>query len=315
MRYAFYLVDVFTDRPLAGNQLAVVLDAEGLETDRMQAIAREFNFSETTFVTASTAEGCDWRVRIFTPRAELPMAGHPTIGTAVVLEALGRASERTVFELGVGPTPVRVRASWAEMDQQLPTFGMQHPDPAALAAALSIEAEEITGTGLPIQSVSTGLAHLMVPVRSLATVRRLQPGSEELGAALALFPGAAAYCFTREVEQPGLDAHCRMFAPHLGTAEDPATGSAAGPLACCLATHAGGEGVRRFRFEQGIEMGRPSLLEASVEQRGGIITAVRVAGEARLLGEGWLTLDGPLPRRALPREVGGVSGEAGGGGR
>jgi len=309
VRYAFHLVDVFSDRPLAGNQLAVVLDADGLDTDRMQAIAREFNFSETTFVTAPTAEGCDWRVRIFTPLVELPMAGHPTIGTAVVLEALGRASERTVFELGVGPTPVRVRAGWAEMEQQPPTFGMQHPDPAALAAALSIEAEEITGTGLPVQSVSTGLAHLMVPVRSLAGVRRLHPDPGALGAALALFPGAAAYCFTREVEHPGLDAHCRMFAPHLGTAEDPATGSAAGPLACYLAAHTEGEGLRRFRFEQGIEMGRPSLLEASLEQRGATITAVRVAGEARRLAEGWLTLDAPLPR-----EVGGVPGEAGGGG-
>jgi trans-2,3-dihydro-3-hydroxyanthranilate isomerase len=291
VRYAFRLVDVFTDRPLAGNQLAVVLNAEGLDTVRMQAIAREFNFSETTFVTASAAEGCDWRVRIFTPVEELPMAGHPTIGTAVVLETLGLASERTVFELGVGPTPVRVRAGWAEMDQQPPTFGAQHPDPAALAAALSIEPEEITGTGLPVQTVSTGLAYLMVPVRSLAAMRRLHPRPNEFGGALALFPGAAAYCFTRDVEQPGSDAHCRMFAPHLGTAEDPATGSAAGPLACYLATHTEGDGVRRYRFEQGIEMGRPSVLEASVEQDGGAIRAVRVAGEARLLGEGWLTLE------------------------
>ena len=309
MRYAFRLLDVFTDRPLAGNQLAVVLDAEGLEADRMQAIAREFNFSETTFVTASAVDGCDWRVRIFTPLMELPMAGHPTIGTAVVLEALGRAFERTVFELGVGPTPVRVRAAWAEMDQQRPTFGAQHPDPAALAAALSIEAEEILATGLPVQSVSTGLAHVIVPVRSLTAMRRLRPSPEELGAALGPFPGAAAYCFTREVERPGSDAHCRMFAPHLGTAEDPATGSAAGPLPCYLATYTDGDRVRRFRFEQGIEMGRPSLLEASVEQDGGAITAVRVAGEARLLGEGWLTLEATLPRR-----VRGVPGEAGGGG-
>ena len=291
MRYAFRLVDVFTDTPLAGNQLAVVLDADRLESVRMQAIAREFNFSETTFVTASAAEGCDWRVRIFTPLEELPMAGHPTIGTAVVLEALGLASERIVLELGVGPTPVRVRAGWAEMDQQLPTFGAQHPDPAALAAALSIEPDEIMGTGLPVQTVSTGLPYLMVPVRSLTAMRRLHPRPKELGAALALFPGAAAYCFTRAVEQAGSDAHCRMFAPHLGTAEDPATGSAAGPLACYLATYTEGDGVRRFRFEQGIEMGRPSVLEASVEQHGGAITAVRVAGEARLLGEGWLTLE------------------------
>src|SRR5262249_53265611 len=203
-------------------------------------------------------------------------------------------------------------------------FGARHADPAALAAALSIEAEEITGTGLPVQSVSTGLAHVIVPVRSLAAMHRLHPSAEELGAALALFPGAAAYCFTREVEQPGSYAHCRMFAPHLGTAEDPATGSAAGPLACYLTRHTDGGRVRRFRFEQGIEMGRPSLLEASVEQNAGAITAVRVAGEARILGEGWLTLEASLPREVGgvpggaggggPREVGGVPGEAGRGG-
>lgn len=290
MTHRFHLVDVFTDKPLAGNQLAVVLDAESLETERMQAIAREFNFSETTFVTASAAPGCDWRVRIFTPATELPMAGHPTIGTAVVLEALGVISERTVFELGVGPTPVRVRAGWAEMDQQPPTFGAVHADPAALAAALSVEADEITGTGLPVQSVSTGLAHLMVPVRSLAAMRRLQPRTDDLRAVMQDFPGAAAYCFTRETERSESDAHCRMFAPHLGTVEDPATGSAAGPLACYLAVHTEGEGARRFRFEQGFEMGRPSLLEASVDRATAAITAVRVGGEARIVGEGRLTL-------------------------
>ena len=299
MKYPFHLVDVFADRPLAGNQLAVVLDAEGIQTDRMQAIAREFNFSETTFVTVSAAEGCDWRVRIFTPAEELPMAGHPTVGTAVVLHALGRASERTVFELGVGPTPVRLRSGWAEMDQRPASFGTEHNDPAALAAALSIAPEEITETGLPLQSVSSGVPYLIVPVRSLAAIRRLRPRPDDLRAALATHPGTAVYCFTTAVERPGSHAHCRMFAPHLGVAEDPATGSAAGPLGCYLATHVptqgdGTRGTRRFRFEQGIEMGRPSQIEVTVERAGdagGAITAVRVAGEAHPFAEGWLTLD------------------------
>ena len=299
MKYPFHLVDVFADRPLAGNQLAVVLDAEGIQKDRMQAIAREFNFSETTFVTVSAAEGCDWRVRIFTPAEELPMAGHPTVGTAVVLHALGRASERTVFELGVGPTPVRLRSGWAEMDQRPASFGTEHNDPAALAAALSIAPEEITETGLPLQSVSSGVPYLIVPVRSLAAIRRLRPRPDDLRAALATHPGTAVYCFTTAVERPGSHAHCRMFAPHLGVAEDPATGSAAGPLGCYLATHVptqgdGTRGTRRFRFEQGIEMGRPSQIEVTVERAGdagGAITAVRVAGEAHPFAEGWLTLD------------------------
>ncbi|HXM58487.1 MAG TPA: PhzF family phenazine biosynthesis protein [Candidatus Dormibacteraeota bacterium] len=290
MRFAFRLVDVFTERPLAGNQLAVVLDAEGLSDQRMQAVAREFNFSETTFVTPSSAAGCDWRVRIFTPYEELPMAGHPTIGTGVVLEALGRARERTVFELGVGPTEVRVRPGWAEMDQRPPTFGPEHPDPAALAAAISVGPDDLA-PGLPPQPVGTGLAHLIVPVRSLDVVRRLRPVTERWEAAMAGFEKLAVYAFAREGELAGSDAHCRMFAPPLGIPEDPATGSAAGPLACYLAVRAEpGDGTRRFRFEQGFEMGRPSLLEASVDVAGGQVSAVRVGGAARIVGEGWLDL-------------------------
>jgi trans-2,3-dihydro-3-hydroxyanthranilate isomerase len=292
VRYAYRIVDVFTERAFAGNQLAVVLDAEGLEPDRMQVIAREFNFSETTFVTPSAAAGCDWRVRIFTPNAELPMAGHPTIGTTVTLAALGRVAERTVLELGVGPTSVRVRPGWAEMDQRPPAFGPEHPDPAALAEALSIGADDLAGPELPPQSVSTGLPHLMVPVRSLAAMRRLRPRLDLLEAAMAAFPDQAVYAFSREAERPGSDAHCRMFAPHLGTPEDPATGSAAGPLACYLATRVvAGDGAVAFRFEQGLEMGRESLLEASVDRVAGAITAVRVGGAARIVAEGWLTVE------------------------
>jgi len=290
VRYAFRLVDVFTERPLAGNQLAVVLDAERLTDELMQAVAREFNFSETTFVTPSTAAGCDWRVRIFTPATELPMAGHPTIGTAVVLLALGRAGERTVFELGVGPTPVRVRPGWAEMDQRAPTFGPEHPDPALLATALSARPEDLTGTGLTAQSVSTGVPYLLVPVRSLDAMRRLRPQPQHWSAALEGFDGHAIYAFAREAQLPGADAHCRMFAPHLGTPEDPATGSAAGPLAGYLALRAGADGTRRFRFEQGFEMGRESVLEAAADVAGGQVTAVRVGGGARIIGEGWLDL-------------------------
>lgn len=288
MRYPFRLVDVFTERPLSGNQLAVVLDAAGLDDRHMQAVAREFNFSETTFVTASTVAGCDWRVRIFTPSRELPMAGHPTIGTGVVLEAEGRASERTVFELGVGPTPVRVRTGWAEMDQRPPTFGPEHPDPTALAAAISVDPDDILATGLPPQAVGTGLTHLLVPLRSLDAVRRMRPRPDLWEAAMAGFPDLAVYAFAREGQVPGGDAHCRMFTPDV---EDPATGSAAGPLACYLTVRTtSGDGTRTYRFEQGFEMGRESRLEASVDVSGGLVTAVRVGGSARIVGEGWLDL-------------------------
>jgi trans-2,3-dihydro-3-hydroxyanthranilate isomerase len=288
VRLPFRIVDVFTDRPLAGNQLAVVLDAGELATERMQAVAREFNFSETTFVGPSTADGCDWRVRIFTPSAELPMAGHPTIGTAVTLEALGRVTERAVFELGVGPTPVRVRPGWAEMDQRPPTFGAEHPDPERLAAALGTRREEI-GAGLPIQAVGTGLPHLMVPVRSLAALGALAPRGEHWDAALEGFPGMGAYAFVREAED-GFDARCRMFVNNLGVVEDPATGSAAGPLACFLARYTDGDGAPAYRFRQGVEMGRPSVLEAAIDRNGEEIAAVRVGGHARIVADGWLDL-------------------------
>lgn len=292
MRYAFRIVDVFTDRPFTGNQLAVVLDADGLDSEQMQAIAREFNFSETTFVTPSGMAGCESRVHIFSPVRELPMAGHPTIGTAVVLESLGRIGERTVFELGVGPTPVRVGPGHAEMEQRPPVFGPAHSHPAAMAAALSIDPEEVLGTGMPVQAVGTGLTHLLVPVRTLAGVRQLRPRLDLFEAALGDFAGMAVYAFTREVELPGCDAHCRMFAPHQGVGEDAATGSAAGPLACYLALHGAppGDGELGFRFEQGFEIGRPSLLDARVERSAGEVITVRVGGGARIVAEGWLTV-------------------------
>jgi trans-2,3-dihydro-3-hydroxyanthranilate isomerase len=289
VRYAFRLVDVFTEKPLTGNQLAVVLDAEGIDEQRMQAIAREFNFSETTFVTASETAGCDWRVRIFTPSVEMPFAGHPTVGTAVVLESLDRISGTTVFGLGVGPTPVRVRPGWAEMDQRPPVFGPEHPDVATLAAVLGAEPEDIAGSGLAPEVVSTGLPYLVVPVRSLGAVRRLRPRLDLWETARAGFERVGVYAFARESVHRGADAHCRMFAADRA-AEDAATGSAAGPLACFLALRADGaqEGTRRYRLEQGFELGRESLLEASVDLSGGTVTAVRVGGGARIVAEGWL---------------------------
>lgn len=294
MRLAFRLVDVFSDQPLAGNQLAVVLDAEGLDDGRMQAVAREFNFSETTFVTAPTQDGCDWRVRIFTPSTELPMAGHPTIGTSVVLRSLDRAGDQAVLQLGVGPTPVRIRPGWAEMDQRPPTYGPEHPDPVALAAALSVEPAALLDTGLPPQLVGTGLAHLMVPVRSLEAARRLRPRPDLWEATMTgEFADAAMYTFTRETVREGFDAHCRMFAPPAGGYEDPATGSAAGPLACYLTVRGGDlavAGTTSYRFEQGVEMGRNSIVEASVDLAGGLVTAVRVSGQARIVADGWLDL-------------------------
>ena len=290
MRLAFYLVDVFTERPLAGNQLAVVLDSDALSTPQMQAIAREFNFSETTFVGRADSPDCDWRVRIFTPVEELPMAGHPVIGTAVVLRTLNRVGDQAMFELGIGPTSVAVRPGWAQMAQRAPVFGRIHPDTDALASALSIGSSEIKDSGLPAMAVGTGLPYLIVALATLDGVRALKPRLDLWDDVMSGFDGMGVYAFARAGELPDSHAHCRMFAPNLGILEDPATGSAAGPLACYLAHHTGGEErLLGYRFEQGFEMGRPSLLDAEVERADERFIAVRVGGSARIVGEGWLT--------------------------
>src|SRR5262245_52957052 len=170
--YRYIHLDVFTDRPLSGNQLAVFLDGRGLSTETMQAIAKEMNFSETTFILPSEQSDTDFRVRIFTPAAELPMAGHPTIGTAFALAragTVGPGCSRVVFGLGIGPTPVAFNwrddeLSFAWMTQGLPEFGAPVPEPAGAAAALRLPSAAVTGTGLPVQVVSCGVPFLFVPL-------------------------------------------------------------------------------------------------------------------------------------------------------
>lgn len=291
MKLDFRLVDVFTERALAGNQLAVVLNGEGLSEDRMQAIAREFNFSETTFVTPSGRAGCDFRVRIFTPAMELPMAGHPTIGTAVVLAAEGRARDLTTFELGVGPISVRIGAGWAQMTQPNPTFTPSGATTEMIAAALGIEAGKVGLPRLSPELVATGPPFLVVPIADRETLARIAPKPSLWQ---DLMPGVAhraLYCFTLGGEDPSTSARCRMFAPLDGIAEDPATGSAAGPLGAYLARHAHpGEPCCRFLLEQGYEMGRPSLIEVEIDRSGEEFTAVRVGGPAVIIASGVLEI-------------------------
>ena len=289
MIHEFKIVDVFTDRPFAGNQLAVVLDAGGVSDARMQEVAREFGFSETTFVSRSERAGCDWRVRIFTPTLELPMAGHPVVGTALVLHAQGLVPERTVFELGVGPVPVEVDAQGlAWMTQPAAQLGRIHERTDRLAAALSVAPGDIR-TDLPARVVSTGNAFLMVPIASLDAMRRLKPRLDEWAQALEGFEMLPFYCFSEEVEEPGASAHCRMFGGPLGMYEDAATGSAAGPLGCYLWAHLHGQPHRRldFTLEQGYEMGRPSRIRVWVPEDG---RQPRVGGQAALVAEGRIDL-------------------------
>lgn len=299
----YHRVDVFTDRAFGGNPLAVFANGRGLSTGVMQEIAKEFNLSETTFVVPADDPRHDWRVRIFTPAQELPMAGHPTVGTSFVLarEHLIEPAEREraiTLEEGVGPIPVRVefrdgQPVYAEMTQPLPTFGARlDEERAAVAEMLSLEEGDIDAN-LPIEVVSCGVPFLYVPLVSLGAARRARPRGDLMERALEGVVAPEVFVFTREVEHAGSTVHSRMFAPTLGITEDPATGAASGPLGCYLVRHGVVEGVgaaTEIVSEQGIEMGRPSFVKIRVEQSAGEISGVKVGGQAYFMGEGFIEL-------------------------
>ncbi len=296
-RYPFVIADVFTDRPFSGNQLAVVFDADDLSTAQMQAVAAEFGFAESTFVqTSEEPARHDFRVRIFTPRAELPFAGHPTVGTALALAwrglvELGRT--RVTLGEGAGPVPVDLtfeaaggRATAAEFAApREPSIG-SGADPAAVADALGLEQNRlVTAAGLP-RDASCGLPFLFVELADLASLRagRLRG----TGAGLSPSDVGGVLVFTRDTGgEPGVDIRARMFAPANGIPEDPATGSAAAALASLLVN---GEGTTRLRILQGVEMGRPSRIDASARVEGGRVVEVRVGGSAVLVAEGIISV-------------------------
>lgn len=299
-RLHYHRVDVFTDRAFGGNPLAVLANGRGLGTETMQAIAKEFNLSETTFVLPPDDPRHDWRVRIFTPGSELPMAGHPTVGTSFVLARehmipRGGAETNIVLEEGVGPVPVRVEfedgePSYAEMTQPLPTFGPRLDDRRAVAAMLSLEESDLEPE-LPVEVVSCGVPFLYVPLRGLDAARRARPRADLIAAAAADGVPPEVFVFTREVESAFSTVHSRMFAPGLGITEDPATGAASGPLGCYLVTHGlVSGGAADIVSEQGLEMGRPSFVKIRIEQSDGRISAVRVGGQCHFMGEGFIEI-------------------------
>ncbi len=273
-RHEYALLDVFTERKFGGNQLAVFADGWGITDADMQSVAKELNLPETVFV-AKPREGGDHRLRIFTPARELPFAGHPTVGAAFFLAGGNDADLR--IEEGVGTLTVTVRGGFTEMEQPLPRFELVK-DRASVAAQLSLGDSDLVGS-LPIEIGSSGNRFMFVPVTSLDAVRRATPrGLNE-----------AAYIFTTETAEAGSTTHGRMYAPWQGVAEDPATGSACGPLAAYLVRHGLSDG-RRVVAEQGYEMGRPSILYARVGGARDRITSVHVGGRAVVTGGGWITL-------------------------
>ena len=299
----YCLVDVFTNRPFGGNQLAVFPDARGLTPEIMQALAKELNLSESAFVFPAQDAASDYRVRFFTPAVELPMAGHPTVGTAFVLADQGMTQlvepETTItFEEGVGVVPVALsvqegRVHLIQMRQPLPTFGPVFTDREAIAQMLSLD-PALLDVALPLEVVSCGVPFLFVPIKNLEAIRAIRFRLDIWERVLRDFAAPHVFVFTQEVVLPDSTVHSRMFAPAMGIAEDPATGAASGPLGCYLVRHGlvqpARTGSSQMVSEQGFELGRPSLVQVKIELDGHHITDVSIGGQCTFMGKGWITL-------------------------
>jgi trans-2,3-dihydro-3-hydroxyanthranilate isomerase len=296
--FQFVTADVFTKDQFGGNQLAVFPDAEKLPPELMQPIAREFNFSETTFVLPPTDARHTRRVRIFTPGGELQFAGHPTVGTAFVLASLGAipfsgSETRIVLEEGVGPVPVTIRTvngkpSFAQLSvAKLPEVGPPPPQPQDLARAVGLEPGDIRTDSFSPEGGSCGTPFLFVPLRDRKALARARVQTDEFDRILGGYWTTKVFLFCDDPELPGSHYRARMFAPGIGVAEDPATGGACAALAGYLGTRdSRAEGTLRWVVEQGFEMGRPSILEVEADKRAGRITAARVGGSSVLVSKG-----------------------------
>ncbi len=298
--YRYLHLDVFTDQVLTGNQLAVVLAPAGLSDEEMQLIAREMNFSESTFVFPPESSGTDFRVRIFTPGRELEFAGHPTIGTAFALAHSGKiapGTNRVVLGEGIGPVPVdlewegkTLRFAWMYLRE--PTFGKVIDDVGAVASSLGIEASDIRSTGLPVQEVSCGLRFLFVPTATRAAVDRASLDRASMGALLERLEMErfGVFLFSKEPGGDNATVYSRMLG--FDQAEDPATGSASGPLGAYLVHHGvvPKEKAREILSRQGVKMGRPSRIHISIGLEGDVIKEVKVGGASAYVGEGTIQL-------------------------
>lgn len=298
MRRRFVTLDVFSDRRFAGNPLAVVLEADGLDAAAMQAIAREFNLSETVFVLPPRDPAHRARYRIFTPKEEVAFAGHPTVGTAVLLglldaaESAGEMMAEMVLEANIGPVACRVtRADGSgEAMFRLPSLPVDAgPPPASstLAAALGLDEADIGfGNHAPC-CFSAGIGFAFTPLKSLDTVRRAAPDLARFSSDLGSGAHRAVFAYSAETVEPMHHFHARMFAPSYGVQEDPATGSAVAAFAGVLARFAGlQDGTHEFALEQGFEMGRPSLIHLGLTLAEGKLAEVSIGGAAVTVTEG-----------------------------
>jgi trans-2,3-dihydro-3-hydroxyanthranilate isomerase len=299
VKYRYYICDVFTETRFGGNQLAVLPQAVGLSTQQMQEIAREFNFSETTFVFPARA-GHTRHVRIFTPAREIPFAGHPNVGTAFVLASAGefgeiKSSLTVTFEEKSGLVSVTIQEAGGKVASceltapQSISFGKTLPV-ELVAAAIAIDSQEIVTKTHGPQVASVGLPFIMVELRDRSVLERARISMSGFEALAAEDVMPDVHLYTRGTD--GFDIRARMFAPLSGVPEDPATGSANCALAGLLAHYSqDSNGSFSWRIAQGVEMGRPSTLIARAEKKDGVVQTTRIGGAAVLVSEGTIYLD------------------------
>lgn len=302
MRRRYITVDVFTDRAFGGNPLAVVLDAGGLSTAQMQAIALEFNYSETTFVLPPQNPADDAQVRIFTVGYEIPFAGHPNVGTAFVLAALAdKPPARLLFEEKAGLVPLEIfteqgRVAGAELTAPQPLTRLSQISVEQAAACLSLSATEVKTDRHPPQIISVGLPFLTVELASRDALRRARPDAAAFAKTFPCDDSDAVYLYTRDVpaDEKSCDLQARMFHPGAsGLSEDPATGSATAATAALLADlDPMRDGELKLRIGQGVDMGRPSLLLTRVRKQNGAVASIHVGGSCVQMMEGTFRLAG-----------------------
>lgn len=286
-RLTFYIVDVFSEKKYAGNQLAVFRGAGRISGEEMQNIAREINYSETTFILSDGQNNDGFDVRIFTPKEEVPFAGHPTIGTAHIIHSkiIQAKSNHVVLNLKVGQIPVTFsQDGYGWMKQIQPTFGQQHR-PEVLADILGLDVSEID-EHFPVQEVSTGLPFFIVPLKSIATLKKAKVDKDKYFDLIKDTVAKGILVFCPETHEPQNNISVRVFVDYYGVPEDPATGSGNGCLAGYLVKYRYfGKDTINIRSEQGYEIGRPSLLLLKAEQSGENIN-ISVGGKSVIVAQG-----------------------------
>lgn len=298
MRRPYFILDVFTDEAFAGNPLAVVRDCDDMDAARMQTVAAEFNLSETVFLQSPRDPLNTARARIFTPKRELPFAGHPTVGAAVLIGMVDASAMLeaqpvdVVLEEGVGPVRCTVRRVQGRATRasfalpRLPEPAGEAASRAALARALSLDESDIGFEGHAPSAWSAGVGFTFVPLASRDALTRARPDMAHWG---VVGPGdhPAVYAYARETFDPNRHVSARMFAPSLGVAEDPATGSAAAAFAgVCMAFEQPGDGDHLVVIEQGYDMGRPSQIALTLHVEAGALAGAEIGGGAVIVAQG-----------------------------